>query len=171
MPQPRSERNPRLLECSLLPPPTSLPLELSPCPPHCSSWSSELGTCCHLSPGCTSSACPHGMLLASPRFANSFKIWNKAVPSLQQFLLLSLPSPNTMAMVPFSIYFKTWKGHSSYPQRITPTSALGFISHSPHLAPQRPPFIDYAPPVALNTSVLSLQISTAKFTSPLPLTK
>lgn len=77
-----------------------------------------------------------------------FKIRDKAVPRLQQFLFLSWPSPNTTATVPFSICSKTWKGHSPYPQRITPTSALGFISHSPHLAPQRPPFIDYAPPAA-----------------------
>lgn len=142
-----TQRNPRPLACSLLPPPTSLPLELSPCQPHCSSWSSELCTRCHLClPGCLSSACPHGMLLASPRFANSLRSGTKQFHVCSS-LFLSLPSPSTMATVPFSICSKTWKGHSPYAQRITPTSALGFISHSPHLAPQRP-FIDYAPPAA-----------------------
>lgn len=118
-----AERNPRPLECSLLPPPAALPLERSPCQPHCLSWSSERGTRCHLCPpGCMSSARPHGMLLASPRFANSVASGISS-SKFAAVLFLSLPSPNTVAMVPFSSCCKTWKGHSPYPQGITPTLA------------------------------------------------
>lgn len=123
MPQPRSERNPRLLECSLPPPPTSLPLELSPCPPHCSPWSSELGTCCHLSPGCTSSACPHGMLLASPRFANSLRSGTKQFQVCSSFYFCPCPVPIPWLWFPLPSILRHGK--------VTPPIHSGTLPHQP----------------------------------------